>query len=282
MFPLPNTIQTTLIIIAAVTVLFMLSSITGVDKGIQILSRSNMILALLLVLFMFLAGPTTYILKVFTSTFGEYLSGLLTMSLSTNPFQGHTWTENWTLFYWAWWIAWSPFVGLFVARISRGRTIREFILGTLLVPSLLTFFWFSVFGGATMYLELEEGVRLVADSQALNVTTVLFDVFDHYHFSTVLSLTAILLLVVFFVTSADSATFVLGMMTTNGNLNPPLSRKVVWGLTESAVAAILLLSGGLQALQQMAIAAALPFTVIMLLLLSSLYKALTGEVKKKR
>jgi glycine betaine transporter len=275
-FGLPNTMPFTLIIIGVVTVFFIFSSITGVDKGIQLLSKSNMILAVGLFLVLLFLGPTSYILNVFTSTLGGYTNSFLEMSLQTNPFQGFDWTRSWTLFYWAWWIAWSPFVGLFIARISRGRTIKEFILGALLVPTLFTFLWFSVFGGSALYLELEKGVNL-AESAVGDVSTALFTVFSYFPLSDVLSLIAIVLLVVFFVTSADSATFVLGMMTSNGNLNPSIKKKVLWGLMQSAAAAVLLLSGGLVALQQMAITAALPFTVILVLLCYNLFRGLKDE-----
>lgn len=278
LYGIPNSIQATIIIIAIVTVFFLISSITGVDKGIQILSKSNMFLAFILMVFMLIIGPTAFIFNTFISTLGEYLNNLLEMSLQTFPFQGYDWTKSWTMFYWAWWISWSPFVGLFVARISRGRTIKEFILGTLLAPSLLTFLWFSVFGGTALYLELQQGINL-AQSAVNDVSTVLFVMFSHFPLSNILSLVAVILLVVFFVTSADSATFVLGMMTSDGNLNPPTSKKIVWGLTQSLLAAVLLISGGLVALQQMAIAAALPFTFIMLLMSYNLVRALDDEKK---
>jgi glycine betaine transporter len=218
---------------------------------------------------------------VFTNTVADYLSGLFNMSLSTNPFQGYAWTQSWTIFYWAWWIAWSPFVGLFVASISRGRTIREFILGALLVPTLLTFLWFSVFGGAAFFLEIQEGAH-IAKAVSENISVGMFRLYAHYPFSTLLTLITILLLAVFFVTSADSATYVLSMMTSQGNLYPSPAKKIVWGLMVSATAIILLYSGGLEALQKMAIAAALPFTVIMLFLCRSLVKGLRYEFKYLR
>ncbi|MTI80977.1 MAG: BCCT family transporter [Firmicutes bacterium] len=277
-YGLPGTTTSTMVIIAVVTVLFLISSSTGLDKGIQLLSKSNMMLAAILLVFMLIVGPTSYILNVFTSTLGEYANDLLKMSLEVNPFQGYEWTKSWTLFYWAWWIAWSPFVGLFVARISRGRTIKEFILGALLVPTLLTFFWFSIFGGSALFLQLEQGVQ-VAQAATSDVSTALFKVFSYYPLGDVMSTVAILLLIVFFVTSADSATFVLGMMTSHGSMSPPLSKKMVWGFTQSAVAAILLLSGGLEALQKMAIAAALPFALVMILLCYNLLVALNQEFK---
>ena len=277
-FGLPTNDTMTFIIIGVVTVLYMISSMTGLDTGIQILSKTNVLIAILLLAFVFVVGPTSYILNVFTATMGEYVSEFVNLSLSTNPFEGYEWTKNWTLFYWAWWISWSPFVGLFVASISRGRTIREFISGALLVPTLLTFLWFAVFGATGLDLQLNQGVDLAA-SAVSDVTTVLFEMFSYLPLGSVLSLIAVLLLSVFFVTSADSATFVLGMMTSNGDLNPPMSKKLTWGILQSMAAVILLMSGGLEALQRMAIVAALPFTVVMVFMVFSLLKALRYEWK---
>ncbi len=275
------TFQAQVVVIAVVTVLFMISSMTGLDKGIQILSKTNILLAITLLGFMLLVGPTAYIFNVFTNTVADYLSGLFNMSLSTNPFQGYAWTQSWTIFYWAWWIAWSPFVGLFVASISRGRTIREFVLGALLVPTLLTFLWFSVFGGSAFFLELQEGAQ-IAKAVSEDVSVGMFRLFTHYPLSGVLTMITVLLLGVFFVTSADSATFVLSMMTSQGSLYPPAGKKIIWGVTVSCTAVILLYSGGLEALQKMAIAAALPFTVIMLLMCRSLVKGLRYEIKHRK
>jgi glycine betaine transporter len=280
-FPIAGGQRDTLIIIAVVTVLFMVSSASGLDKGVQILSKTNVMVALALLLFMLVVGPTSYILNIFTSTLGEYMSSLVNLSLTTNPFRGYEWTKSWTLFYWAWWISWSPFVGLFVASISRGRTVREFIIGALLVPTLLTFFWFAVFGGSAFHLQLTEGVD-IASRAVENVSTVLFELFAYYPLAPVLSLLAVLLLGVFFVTSADSATYVLSMMTSEGALAPSLAKKVIWGVIESATAAVLLVSGGLEALQRMAIVAALPFAIVMLLMVRSLHKAMRYELTRER
>ena len=280
-FPIAGGQRDTLIIIAVVTVLFMISSASGLDKGVQILSKTNVMIALALLGFMLVVGPTSYILNIFTSTLGEYMSSIVTLSLTTNPFRGYEWTKSWTLFYWAWWISWSPFVGLFVASISRGRTIREFIVGALLVPTLLTFFWFAVFGGAAFNLQLTEGVNL-ASRAVDDVSTVLFELFTYYPLSPVLSVIAVALLGVFFVTSADSATFVLSMMTSEGDLSPSLAKKVTWGVIVSAAAAVLLVSGGLEALQRMAIVAALPFTIVMLGMARSLHRAMRYELTVER
>lgn len=280
-FAIPDTLQMTLIIIGIVTVLFIISSMTGLDKGIQILSKSNIIMVLVLLFMMLVLGPTSYILNIFSSTLGEYLSSIIDMSLSTNPFEGYRWTKNWTLFYWATWIAWSPFVGLFIASISRGRTIREFILVTLFVPAMLTFLWFSVFGGSAFHIELHQTAS-IAQEAVSSVSTALFLMFNHYPLAAILSLVAVLLLAIFFITSADSATYVLAMMTSNGNLNPSIWKKLTWGVIQSATASILLLSGGVEALKKMVIAAALPFTVVMLFLVVALVRALRYEYRYER
>ena len=274
--PIPDTFASTLGVIAVVTVLFLFSSMTGLDKGIQILSKTNILLAFILLGFMLVVGPTAYILNILTTTIGDYFSSLLNMSLSTNPFQGYEWTKDWTLFYWAWWISWAPFVGLFVASISRGRTVREFVLGAMAVPTLLTFVWFSVFGGAGLHLELEtkaEFAGLVSE----NVSVALFELFSFYPLTPVLTAIAVTLLMVFFITSADSATYVLAMMTSGGELRPANWKKIVWGVTVSVTACILLFSGGLDALQRMSITAALPFTAIMLLLCYCLWLGMRYE-----
>jgi glycine betaine transporter len=279
--PFKATFTSTLAIIGVVTVLFIISSMTGLDKGIQLLSKANVMLAITILAFMLVVGPSTMIMNIFISTLADYASSLFTMSLSTNPFRGLEWTQSWTLFYWAWWISWSPFVGLFVASISRGRTIREFVTGALLVPTLLTFVWFSVFGGAAFELELHQGAGIAA-AVAEDVSTGLFQLYAHYPLSGVLTVLTIVLLVVFFITSADSATFVLAMMTSGGQDNPPTSKKIIWGLTVSATASVLLFTGGLEGLQRMAIAAALPFSAIMLLLCLCLLSGLRYEFRYER
>jgi glycine betaine transporter len=275
-FSIPINDTVTFTIIGVVTVLYLISSMTGLDTGIQILSKTNVLIAILLLLFVFIVGPSSYILNVFTTVIGDYLTQFVDLSLSTNPFEGYQWTKDWTLFYWAWWISWSPFVGLFVASISRGRTIREFISGALLVPTLLTFIWFAVFGSTGLDMQLHRGVDLAATAVS-DISIVLFEMFTYLPLGSVLSLIAVLLLSVFFVTSADSATYVLGMMTSNGDLNPPMSKKFIWGILQSGAAVILLMTGGLAALQRMAIVAALPFTVVMVFMVFSLLKALRWE-----
>ncbi|RSK25743.1 BCCT family transporter [Bacillus sp. HMF5848] len=278
LFPnITNSITTQLVIILIVTILYMLSAQTGLNKGIKILSNLNVVLAFLLVLFLLFAGPTNFIMDVFTLTIGNYLQNLPSMSFKLSPFEENNWVQAWTIFYWAWWIAWAPFVGTFIARISKGRTIREFIIGVLLVPTVFGGLWFSVFGGSAIYLQRNEGVDIMGVITNEGMELALFSVLENYPLGLIMSGLAIFLITTFFVTSADSATFVLGMQTTNGNLHPPNSIKFVWGLIQSSAAAILLWTGGLGALQTASIIAAFPFTFIMILMVFSLIKSLQGE-----
>lgn len=281
LFALPNTIILQLLMIAVVTVLYILSAQTGLQRGIKYLSNLNMVLAVSLMGFLLFLGPTKFIMEVFTSALGEYLQNLPTMSLYLAPFDDSRWIQDWTLFYWAWWIAWAPFVGTFIARISRGRTVREFVLGVLFVPTLFCAFWFSVFGGTAISLDMFEqaGMKQVIESQGKEVA--LFTLLEHFPFGGVMSLIAIVLIATFFITSADSATFVLGTLTSNGNLNPPNAIKFTWGIVQSVVAAVLLWSGGLKGLQMGSILVAFPFAVIILFLMVSLFRSFREEVRER-
>ncbi|MEI2663211.1 glycine betaine uptake BCCT transporter [Rossellomorea sp. LJF3] len=274
---IPNNFTVQAIIIGIVTVLFMMSAWSGLSKGIKYLSNTNMVLAVLLLVLVFFIGPTLLILNMFTDTIGAYIQNIASMSFRIAPLneEHRTWINGWTIFYWAWWISWSPFVGIFIARVSRGRTIREFLIGVLLLPALVSFFWFAVFG--TSAIEVQQAGAALSD---LKTEEVLFAVFNGFEWSTILSVIAITLIGTFFITSADSATFVLGMQTTYGSLTPPNYVKLTWGLAQSTVALILLYSGGLQALQNALIVAALPFSVIMALMMVSLYKSLNQEKKE--
>jgi glycine betaine transporter len=278
LFGIPTGFVTQLFIVLIVTVLFMISAWSGLGKGIKILSNVNMILAALLLVAMLFLGPTQFILNLFTNTIGTYLQNLPTMSFRISPLneEVRSWINGWTIFYWAWWIAWAPFVGIFIARVSKGRTIREFVFGVLLVPSLIGFLWFSAFGGSAIMLE-HEGIAKISE---LATEEALFGVFANYPLSTLLSILAMILVGTFFITSADSGTFVLGMMTTNGSLTPGNRIKFTWGIMLSAISLVLLYSGGLQALQNTMIVAALPFSIIMGLMALSLIKALNQEAKE--
>ncbi len=268
-----------LLVILIVTALFMISAQTGLNKGIRILSKANVYLAVILMLFVLFFGPTSYIMGVFTQGVGSYLQNLAGMSFRLDVYNPETtWVEGWTIFYWAWWISWAPFVGTFIARVSKGRTIREFVIGVLAVPAVFGAFWFSVFGGTGIHLQREGTADIMGMMSDLGMEVALFAVLEQFPLGMLLSIIAVFLIASFFVTSADSATVVLGMQTTNGDLNPPNSVKFVWGLIISATAAVLLSSEqGLQALQTAAIIAALPFTFIMILMIFSLMKSLRTE-----
>ncbi|RHW37686.1 BCCT family transporter [Lysinibacillus yapensis] len=278
LFGIPNNFTVQLIIVAVVTVLFIMSAWSGLSKGIQILSNVNMILAVVLMILMFIIGPTILILNMFTDTIGGYVQNIVQMSFRIAPLNAEErdWINGWTIFYWAWWISWSPFVGIFIARVSRGRTIREFMIGVLFLPAIVSFIWFAVFG--TSAIEVQQAGNI--DLSSLATEQVLFAVFSEFPWSTLLSIIAIVLVAIFFITSADSATFVLGMQTMYGSLNPSNTVKLIWGIAQSAVALILLYSGGLQALQNALIGAAFPFSIIIILMMISLYISLMKEKKE--
>lgn len=267
------------IIIAIVTVLFLYSAWSGLSKGIQYLSNLNMILAGLLFVAVLILGPGLLILNMMPSAAGDYLNSLLFNSLDVAPLneQKHEWMHSWTIYYWGWWMSWSPFVGIFIARISRGRSIREFVLAVLVVPTVISMLWFSAFGmtGVTVGQSAPEIFQLPEETQ-------LFGVFNELPLSTILSIFTLILIASFFITSADSATFVLGMQTSFGTLNPSGFIKIVWGVALSAIAYILLLAGGetgLNALQSAAIISALPFSIVVLLMMVSFYKDANRERK---
>lgn len=275
-FGVPVGIVPQLTIIAITTVLFLGSALTGVDRGIKWLSSLNLVVAALLALTVFVLGPTVAIIDTFTNTLGNYLSEFVRMSLRMTPFRDSGWVSGWTVFYWAWWVSWSPFVGLFIARVSRGRTIREFIVGTVLAPSLAAFVWFSVFGGAALHMEIWQSVP-ISEAVKADVSTALFAMFDAMPGGALMSAVAVVLVLVFFVTSGDSATLVLGMMSTGGNPDPSGRVKLMWGLLVSGIATSLLLAGGIKAVQTATIVFALPFTVVILLMAWSLWRAIRED-----
>ncbi len=277
LFNFPNTITTQVTIIGIITVLFMISALTGLSRGIKILSNVNIIIAISVMAILIVVGPTSQIFKVLTNTMGGYLDNFLFMSLNIRPFGNNSWIASWTLFYWAWWIAWSPFVGSFIARVSKGRTIKEFILGVLFIPALGTFVWFSTFGGSALNLVHNLGKGSLAEQASSDITVTLFAFFQHFPLGDILSILSVILIVTFFVTSADSATFILGMYSSNGELDPSKKIKVIWGMILSAVSTVLLLSGSLETLQTASIAAAFPFSIIVVLMCYSLLKGLQTE-----
>jgi glycine betaine transporter len=278
LFDLPSNFGMQLLILAISTVLFIFSAWSGIGKGIKYLSNINMGLGFALLLLLFIVGPTLYILNMFTTTLGSYITNFFDMSFRLSPLneKGRTWIDNWTIFYWAWWISWAPFVGIFIARISKGRTIKEFMLGVLFVPALVCFIFFAVFGVSALNIE-QNGIDAISN-YSLETTT--FGVLQHYPLGELMSLVTIVVIAIFFITSADSATFVLGMLSTEGSINPANSVKIVWGLAMSAMAAIIVYFGGTQGLQNMLIIAALPFSIVMLLMGGSFYKAAKQEFTK--
>jgi len=278
LFDIPVSFFVQFIIVILVTILFLISAWSGLGKGIKYLSNANLILAVVLFALMFILGPTILSLNMFTDTIGGYVQDIVQMSFRIAPLNAEhrEWIDNWTIFYWAWWISWSPFVGMFIARVSKGRTIREFLIGVLLLPSVVSFLWFAVFG--TSAIEAQNAVT--GGISELPTEQILFAVFNQFPWSTVLSIVALILIGTFFITSADSATFVLGMQTTNGSLIPPNRVKIIWGIVQSAVALVLLYSGGLQALQNALVSAAFPFSIIIVLMMLSLYKSLARERKE--
>ncbi|WP_227934833.1 glycine betaine uptake BCCT transporter [Alkalihalobacillus deserti] len=280
LFDVPNNFNTHLIIISLVTALFVTSAYIGINKGMKILSNFNILLAITLMLIIASVGPTAQIFKVFTSTAGSYLDNLLYMSLRIRPFGDNSWITGWTLFYWAWWIAWAPFVGSFIAKISKGRTIKQFILGVLFIPTLGTFVWFSVFGGASLNLVHELGNIALAETATSDVSIAFFAFLQYFPLGSLLSILAVLLVITFFVTSADSGTFVLSVFSSQGDLNPSRKIKLIWGFILSLVSIVLLLSGSLNTLQSASIAAAFPFTIIMTVMCFSLLKGLIAEHDK--
>ncbi|MGM0421332.1 MAG: BCCT family transporter [Bacillota bacterium] len=271
MFGIPETNTVRLAIIGIITVLFMISAITGVDKGIKYLSNINISLAGIIMVLCLIAGPTLLIINNFTNSMGVYMSSLVRDSFKVGSEPWYGW---WTIFYWAWWIAWAPFVASFIARISRGRTIREFIGGVLFAPTLASFVWFSIMG--TMGINQGMGVA----EEAIGTTeTAFFVVMQNYPLGGLISVIAVILLTTFFITSADSATFVLGMMSDKGNQNPTAQRKITWGVIQTGLAIALMLSGGLGMLQTGSIVAAFPFAFIMIFAMIAMIKSLNAEHK---
>jgi glycine betaine transporter len=280
LFGTPNTFTVQILVLAIATVLFIWSAWSGIGKGIKYLSNINMGLAIFLLLLLFIVGPTMYILNMFTDTLGRYISDFFDMSFRLAPLneENRSWINGWTIFYWAWWISWAPFVGIFIARISKGRTVREFLFGVLLLPSLVCFIFFAVFGVSALELE-QLGTAAISE---LTLETSTFGVLAEYPLGFFMSILTILVIAIFFITSADSATFVLGMLSTNGQLNPGNSVKIGWGLIQSTIAAVVVYFGGTQGLQNMLIIAALPFAIVMILMGFSFFKDIQKEARAQR
>jgi glycine betaine transporter len=276
LFGLPNNNNVAVILVAIVTGAFILSAVTGLDKGIKILSNINISLGSILLILMIIVGPTVFIFNYLVQGIGGYFQNIFDMSFFTSPVKQNPWTGWWTIFYWAWWIAWTPFVGGFIARISRGRTIREFVTGTLFLPTIVSFVWMAVMGGSAIWLEQFGAGGIVGPVQN-DIASAFFVTLTQFPLGNLMSLIATILIATFFITSADSGTFVMGMLTSHGTLNPSTKVKVTWGIAEGLVAAILLLAGGLNALQTASIAGAFPFMIIMIFSIFAFFKALQED-----
>lgn len=278
LFGLPTGAPVQIALIAVITGMATLSAVAGLDKGIKRLSELNIILAVALLLFVLVAGSTVFLLQAYVQNVGAYLGSVVQRTFRMYAYEPNAWLGQWTLFYWGWWISWSPFVGMFIARISRGRTIREFIMGVLLVPSLFTFLWMTVFGNTAIQMDLS-GAADIAATAVNNMPVALFDMLEHLPLSAVASGLATLLVITFFVTSADSGALVIDTITSGDAPNSPAWQRVFWAVSAGIVAAVLLVAGGLQALQTAAIASALPFTLVMIFICYGLLRALQLESK---
>lgn len=256
---------------------YMTSTSVGVDRGIKLLSNLNMVVAVGIVLYIAALGPTAFIFETFIDSIGTYFTQLPSLAFRLLPFEGEqNWTANWTLTYLIWWLAWGPFVGIFIARISRGRTIREFTVGVILVPTLFSIFWFSVLGGTGVYVEIFGGGGL-AELAFQDVSRALFAFLDFFPFGTFLGFVALFLIFIFLVTSADSGGFVLSMMTSDGNLNPPLPYKLIWGTLVAVLTVATLASGSVEVAKAMAVTGAVPFSVVLLLQVVGFLRAIREE-----
>ncbi|MFO8004618.1 BCCT family transporter [Thioalkalivibrio sp.] len=281
LFGLPNNVIMQVILIAGITAIATVSVALGLDAGIRRLSLLNMILAGGLLAFVLVAGPTVFLLQTLVQNTGNYISNLFSMTFNLYAYEPTDWIGGWTLFYWGWWIAWAPFVGMFIARVSRGRTIREFVVGVLLVPLGFTLMWMTFFGNTALHMIMMQGITGLADAVAADTSVALFQFFEQLPFSTVMAMIATLLVITFFVTSSDSGSLVVDILTSGGRDDSPAWQRIFWAIVEGAVAAALLVAGGLAALQTATIASALPFTIIMILMCWGLLSALRVEAKKR-
>lgn len=273
LFGVPDNENTWLIIIVIISCVFLAGTITGVDKGIKLLASINTYIAFSLLLTVFLVGPKISIFNTLVNGVGQHIQNFLGDILMTNSFGDNSWIVNWRVFYYAWFIAWTPFVGLFIARISKGRTIREFIIGVVMIPTIFTIIWLSVFGTIALDTVGDWGIDTVTQLVA-SPQTAIFIVFSEYPLSKAISAMTICLLAFFFITSADSATYALGMMTSGGDINPPKYKEVIWATISATIAYVLLSAGSLKALQTISIVASLPFLFIMIAMCPALIKAL--------
>jgi choline/glycine/proline betaine transport protein len=278
-FGVDSGIITQVALIAGITAIATISVVLGVDKGVKFLSEWNMRIAVLLLLLVVLLGPTIFIFQSFVQNTGNYFYSFLEISSWTESYTGNDWQNVWTVFYWGWWIAWSPFVGMFIARISKGRSIKEFILGVLIVPSLITFFWITAFGSSSIQQALL-GDDTIINAVDENVATALFVFLEDFPFAVALNIIGVILIAGFFVTSSDSGSLVVDSLTSGGKIDAPVGQRIFWAVAEGSIAAVLLIGGGLQALQTASIVTGLPFAFILLFMCYSLYIGVRDEYFK--
>lgn len=281
LFDVPVSATVQVILVVVTTILATISVVLGLDVGIKRLSELNIILAIALLLGVLMIGPTVYLLQAFVQNTGSYLSDLVSKTFNLYTYNPTDWIGGWTIFYWGWWLSWAPFVGLFIARISRGRTIREFVLGAMLGPTLFTLFWMTVFGNSGIDLILNQGVTSLGAAVQADSSVALFKFFENFPMSEVLSFIAVIMVMVFFVTSADSGALVVNMLCAYGEDDTPAIQRSIWTVFIGLIAIVLLLAGGLSSLQTAAIASALPFSVALLFAMWGFWKALSQDVKKR-
>ncbi|MCK8817724.1 BCCT family transporter [Natroniella sulfidigena] len=274
----PNNNLVAIVIIAIITAIFIIATVTGLEKGIQFIGNMNVNLSLVLLGLMIVVGPTIFIFQYLTEGAGHYLQNIFEMSAFTGSVGESEWPGWWTVFYWAWWISWTPFVGGFIARISRGRTIREFVVATLFGPTVLSFIWIATMGGSAIWLE-RFGAGGIVEPVQNDIASAFFVTLGQFPLGGIMSIIATILIATYFITSANSATFVMGMLTSYGALEPSRNVKITWGVFEGLIAAVLLLAGGLSALQTAAIASAFPFMFFMCLSIFSFFKVIQEDYR---
>ncbi|MBT6160498.1 BCCT family transporter [Flavobacteriaceae bacterium] len=279
LFGIDAGVFTQIAIIIFITLIATLSVITGLKKGVLFLSRLNMVIAMLFLIFVLFLSDTIAVFQIFIESTGMYFQRFFELSTWSSSFEFSEWQNNWTIFYWAWWIAWSPFVGMFIARVSKGRTIREFVLGVLFVPTLMTFFWIAAFGGSALLLELQNS-GVISTAVLEDSATSLFVFLKQFPLSSFTSIIGILMVSIFFVTSSDSGSLVIDSITSGGKLNAPVGQRILWALTEGAVAIALLIGGGLKAMQAASVSTGLLFLLVLFVICYSLFKSFRREQLK--
>lgn len=276
LFGIPNNLTVQFALIAFITAMAAMSVMMGLDKGVKRLSELNIGLTLIILIFMVVLGPTLFIFNSYIENIGNYVTALVSLGTWGESYSNTDWQGAWTIFYWAWWVSWSPFVGVFIARISRGRTIREFTLGVLLIPMMILFFWFTTFGGVAIHMELAGNFGLIEAVQA-DTGSAIFKLIEYYPFVKPITLLLVVMIMLWFVTSSDSASLVVDMLTAGGETNPPKIQRLFWATTEGLIAAILLAAGGLSALQAAAIVAGLPFALVIFVIMYALLRGLSRD-----